>query len=115
MMASARYYWVFAIVLVALGLISGIQWGRTCRNIARSLRAKHAHAWALRRNYRANNQKRPRNTAVNTERGTLRNFGARSGRPETFGDDYWGIPWHGREICSLGAPVSTVKCGASML
>src|SRR5206468_13081532 len=47
MMASARYYWVFAIVLVALGLISGIQWGRTCRNIARSLRAKHGHAWAL--------------------------------------------------------------------
>ena len=69
----------------------------------------------LRRNYRANNQKRPRNTAVNTERGTLRNFGARSGRPETFGDDYWGIPWHGREICSVGAPVSTAKCGASML
>ena len=47
MMASARYYWVFAIVLVALGLISGIQWGRTCRNIARSLRAKHGHAWVV--------------------------------------------------------------------
>src|SRR5438094_1487253 len=47
MMASARYYWAFAIVLVVLGLISGIQWGRTCRNIARSLRVKHRHVWVI--------------------------------------------------------------------